>query len=154
MKQLHTPTKREQIGARIRAVRTERELKAQELGNLAGCSFNTVSDYERGVPVRMVLLPRFASALGVSLSWLETGEGERDLKEPEAPPVAPQTIDATFMHRCIEAVGAWSPGYTAPIDRTILACRLYELFHEDGATDEQMRRFLDRWLSFFSDKSR
>ena len=149
MKPLPPPTERERIGARIRAVRTDLGLKAPELGKRVGCSFNTVSDYERGIPVRMVLLPRFARALGVSLDWLETGEGPKVVDEPAGPPVIAQTIDARFMHRCVALVASWAPDYTAAEDRTALACRLYEMFHDDGATDDQMRRFLDRWLDFF-----
>jgi transcriptional regulator with XRE-family HTH domain len=153
MKTTHSPPERERIGARIRAVRTEKGMRAPELGRLAGCSFNTVSDYERGVPVRMVLLPRFASALGVSLTWLETGEGERDIPSDQ-PAEAPRVLSAEFMHRCITVVAAWAPDYAAAPDRTALACRLYDMFHDEGATDEQMRRFLDRWITFVAFKQR
>lgn len=150
MKTTHTPDEREQIGVRIRSVRTERDMTAKELGALVPCSHNTVSDYERGIPVRLVLLRQFADALGVRAEWLETGLGSRDVDPAERPASPQQVIDTEFMHRCTVIAAEWAPAHATPLDRTALACRLYEMFHTDGATDEQLRRFLDRWMAFSS----
>lgn len=148
-----TPDERERIGARIRSVRKELGLKSPELAARVGCQFNTISDYERGIPKRMVLLPSFASALGVNLAWLETGEGERDAPT-QALPSKPQVIDAEFMHRCITVANEWESSFTTAFDRTAIACRLYDTFNDDKVTDDQLMRFLDRFLSFELTKKR
>lgn len=148
MKNTHTPYERELIGKRLREVRLEKGWTAKELGGRVTCSHNTVSDYERGIPVRLVLLHQFAEALGISEEWLETGRGAREPAADARPPEPRHLIDTEFLHRCLVAVAAWAPAHTAPLDATALACRLYEMFHDDGASDEQLRKFLERWMSF------
>jgi len=147
-----SPERRERIGARIRSVRKEKKLMPPDLAALVGCNFNTVSDYERGIPVKMPLLPRFAIALGLNLEWLETGNGERDALDASS--VKPQVVDADFMHRCFTVASDFESAFATPFDRTVLACRLYDTFHGDEVTDEQMQRFLSRFFALELSKMR
>lgn len=60
-----------QIGARIRALRMDRKMSQQELGELLGVSFQQVQKYEKGVNrVSAVRLNQIATALHTTMEQL------------------------------------------------------------------------------------
>ena len=73
-------------GARIRKARRDRKLSQEILAMRVPVSRNTVNRWENEqYPVPPAVLPALASALGVSIDWIRTGEG----------PMEPPTITGT-----------------------------------------------------------
>jgi transcriptional regulator with XRE-family HTH domain len=73
------------VGARIRALRQQREWTQEELGGRADLDFTTIGGAERGEKsLSLNSLARVADALGVDLAWLvrqresETGQAESE----------------------------------------------------------------------------
>ena len=64
------------MGARIRELRLERELKQSELAEQVGIAHNTLSDYEVGNRSSIDILAKLAVAFGVSLDYLVGLEDE------------------------------------------------------------------------------
>lgn len=67
----------ETIGDRLRACRSERGLTQKALGDAVGLSKSTVRDIELGRSNSSTRLHALAAHLGVAVTWLETGKGER-----------------------------------------------------------------------------
>lgn len=72
------------IGDRVREIReskTPKKWSRKQLAQLTGISETAISDLELGRSQRSLSLHKLATALGVSVTWLETGKGPRDLNE-------------------------------------------------------------------------
>lgn len=72
------------------------------------------------------------------------------LADDETPPEASRNlIDADLLYRCEQVVDhyiAASPLRSADgLQRVRLACVLYSMFYGEDVTDEQLRRYLERW---------
>ncbi|MBX9267235.1 helix-turn-helix domain-containing protein [Chromobacterium violaceum] len=81
-------------GDRIRAERRRRGWRQEDLGRRAGCSRSIVADLENGRNRESTKLPSIAKALGVSLTWLETGRGRKTpLASSEAPYVSADSLE-------------------------------------------------------------
>ena len=65
-------------GARVREARKARGLTQKVLAKLAGCSQQTIVDLETGNVEWSRFMPAIADELGVSMHWIESGEGPRE----------------------------------------------------------------------------
>ena len=64
------------LGERVKARRMELGITQKELGDLVGISQNSITKIENGG--NTIHIAKLASALGVSVAWLSTGNGGRD----------------------------------------------------------------------------
>lgn len=83
--QLHA----KQRGARIKQEMKRLGLRQEDLAKRASISQTMVSKLIRGIPQKTKELPAIAAALGVSLDWLETGKGKKE--------IVPAHNDARFV---------------------------------------------------------
>ena len=65
-------------GQRIKEARKSKQMTQKTLARLAGCSQQTIVDLETGNVTWSRFMPQLADHLGVSLHWVETGEGQRN----------------------------------------------------------------------------
>lgn len=74
------------IGRRARLLRLEHGLSQDALAQKAGVSKNTLRDFERGTgTTRPTTRHRIAEALGTTLEWLETNQGDLAVAKPPSP---------------------------------------------------------------------
>lgn len=64
------------LGERLRLARKYAKLTQEELGDKAGCGQGVVSKIERGDQDNTAYVVKLAQACGVSITWLDSGEGE------------------------------------------------------------------------------
>ena len=64
-------------GDRVKHARKSMQMTQKTLAKLAGCSQQTIVDLETGNVTWSRFMPVIADELGVSLHWVETGEGPR-----------------------------------------------------------------------------
>jgi transcriptional regulator with XRE-family HTH domain len=76
------------IGKRVRLQRLNKNITQKELARLCGCSQQTVVDLETARVIYSRFTAVMAEHLGVSLHWLETGEGSRERAGPSQGRVA------------------------------------------------------------------
>lgn len=69
----------ETVAQRIRIARRHARLSQTRLGEMIGVNQARISQWETGRDPRTKTLASIAVALRVSLLWLATGEGERDV---------------------------------------------------------------------------
>lgn len=67
------------IGSRIKDARKRAKLTQEQLSQRVGMKQATLSDLERGESAGTTMVASFASVLGVSAFWLETGRGSPDV---------------------------------------------------------------------------
>lgn len=79
------------IGHRIRQERDARGMSRAELSRRADIKYPTLAGIENGDQANSTRLHAIASALGVTVTWLETGKGQKEAR-PE--PSQPLRIDA------------------------------------------------------------
>lgn len=60
-------------------------MSRHDLGRLVGKKYSYIAELENGGMKGTTILHAFAQALGVNISWLETGKGERRQPPPETP---------------------------------------------------------------------
>ncbi|URA10521.1 XRE family transcriptional regulator [Thermospira aquatica] len=74
-----------EIGERIKAVRTKKNISREKLGQMIGVSGRTIVNYENGegLPAAMIFL--IAEKLSVDPNWLFTGEGDMFLSPLTTP---------------------------------------------------------------------
>jgi len=77
----------ETIGDRVKKAREAINMTRPQLAAASGVGYSTLSELERGGMQTSTKLRVIADALGVSLSWLETGRGEKSPQHPHAPEV-------------------------------------------------------------------
>lgn len=83
--------------------------------------------------------------LGLDEFWMDRRDGGPPLVTPK------KTLNADFLFRCTEVVGARFRAKARPTLQEIqMACYLYEMFqaNADATTDAQMTLFIDQWLEF------
>lgn len=83
--------------------------------------------------------------LGLEEGWMSHEEGGPPLVTPKP------AINADFMHRCTELVGARFRNKGRPtLQEVQLSSYLYEMFEasSETTTNEQMMLFIDKWLDF------
>ena len=73
----------ETIGSRLRQEREAQGIDRKAFARATGIGYSTIAELERGGMQTSTKLRVIAEALGVSLSWIETGKGP---KRPEAAP--------------------------------------------------------------------
>lgn len=114
---------------RIKQARKARNYTQKALADKIGISDAALSKIESGVnnPARSTLMS-IASALNVSLAWLETGEGEMFLPQPQD--------DQALVDRLVRAY------HGSPVLRNILTAYLQ--------LDEPHRRVADEVLESFA----
>lgn len=114
---------------RIKQARKARNYTQKALADKIGISNAALSKIESGVnnPARSTLMS-IASALNVSLKWLETGEGEMFLPQPQD--------DQALVDRLVRAY------HGSPVLRNILTAYLQ--------LDEPHRRVADEVLESFA----
>ena len=67
------------MGARLQAVRIEREVTKAELGRLAGLTAPSITQIEKGGQSGVEVIAALAQALGISPGWLAFGVGPQVL---------------------------------------------------------------------------
>lgn len=78
------------LGDRLKAARKAANLTQTELAEKAGLRWQSlVANVETRGQCGTTHIAKFAKALGVSPLWLETGEGPRNLAEPDPPAYFP-----------------------------------------------------------------
>src|SRR5574337_33822 len=83
--------------------------------------------------------------LGLVGGWMSQQDGGPPMVTPK------KTLNADFLFRCTEVVGARFRAKARPTLQEIqMACYLYEMFqaNADATTDAQMTLFIDQWLEF------
>src|SRR5574337_355674 len=88
---------------------------------------------------------RSRKRLGLDEFWMDRRDGGPPLVTPK------KTLNADFLFRCTEVVGARFRAKARPTLQEIqMACYLYEMFqaNADATTDAQMTLFIDQWLEF------
>lgn len=80
------------IGARVKRVRIERNLKLKDLARLTGLKYQTLQDLESGESKSSRYLLTIAKALLVDPNWLQTGEGSEQLKINAQMMRTPETV--------------------------------------------------------------
>ena len=76
-----------ELGDRLKRERMRQGVSQKELAKKAGCAAQTLLDIEYGNVEYSRFLPRIAEVLGVSVHWLQTGEGKPNRPESQAVPV-------------------------------------------------------------------
>ncbi|MCI1145943.1 helix-turn-helix domain-containing protein [Stenotrophomonas maltophilia] len=82
----------ETIGDRVKKARQAINMTRPQLAAASGVGYSTLSELERGGMQTSTKLRVIADALGVSLSWLETGRGEKATQQPHAVEVREATV--------------------------------------------------------------
>ncbi|MDZ5815021.1 helix-turn-helix transcriptional regulator [Stenotrophomonas maltophilia] len=102
----------ETIGDRVKKARADARMSRSELAVATGIGYSTIAELERGGMQTSTKLRVIASALGVSLTWLETGKGtQHGLAEPQAEYVAASEIPAGYVRfRMMDAQAAGGVG--------------------------------------------
>jgi transcriptional regulator with XRE-family HTH domain len=81
------------LGMRLRSERKRQRITQRAVAKAVGCAQQTVLDIENGHVEWSRFLPEIASHIGVSLAYLETGEGPTDRPETAGTPVPVVTWD-------------------------------------------------------------
>ena len=76
-----------ELGRRLRSERKRQRITQKALSQTVGCAQQTVLDLENGNVEYSRYLPAIAEALGVSVRWLETGEGPPERPDTEGIPI-------------------------------------------------------------------
>jgi DNA-binding XRE family transcriptional regulator len=76
-----------ELGGRLKAERRKQRKTQKGLAKEAGCAQQTVLDLEYGNVEHSRYLPIIAGVLGVSVHWLQTGEGRPDRPDAKAVPI-------------------------------------------------------------------
>jgi transcriptional regulator with XRE-family HTH domain len=76
-----------ELGGRLKAERRKQRKTQKGLAKEVGCAQQTVLDLEYGKVEHSRYLPRIAAILGVSVHWLQTGEGRPDRPDAKAVPI-------------------------------------------------------------------
>lgn len=79
--------KARELGDRLKRERMRQGIAQKELAKQAGCAAQTLLDIEYGNVEYSRFLPKIADVLGVSVHWLQTGEGKANRPESAAVPV-------------------------------------------------------------------
>lgn len=138
------------IGARIRQVRDERGISRAELVRLSGVPYPTLAGLENGDQNSSTKLHALAQALGVSVRWLETGQGSRtDALLPlasQAVRLDPLMLSQT--HEFLETAFALQGKQFDLQDNWDLFADAYDYLVEDDRPVDQ-RNLVDfgRWLA-------
>ncbi len=115
----------ETLAQRLKQARAERGFTQTQLAQAAGVAQSDISKLERGDAQKTANLVRLAMALGVSPSWLDTGDGPM---QPERSNVAP--APALGRSRLIPVVGhvkAGPDGYLEEME--------YPVGHGEGCVE-------------------
>ncbi|MCW2693959.1 MAG: family transcriptional regulator [Mycobacterium sp.] len=66
------------LGDRLRKARLLTNLEQKDLAEAMGLAPTTIGSYEKGItPPKLGVLKLWSMATGVSLAWLQTGEGRK-----------------------------------------------------------------------------
>ena len=76
-----------ELGVRLRTARKRARVTQRDVAKSVGCAQQTVLDIENGHVEWSRFLPEIANYIGVSLTYLETGEGPADRPETTGEPV-------------------------------------------------------------------
>lgn len=124
------------LGMRVRQLREERGWSQSELAaHLPGVKQQSVDQLEQGRVVRPRFLPELADALGASMQWLLTGEGER-----RPAPQAEASVDSDLLRDvvvAVETVIAHNKTHLSTEERARLIAALYELMQREEKRDSQ-----------------
>ncbi|BCX44433.1 helix-turn-helix transcriptional regulator [Stenotrophomonas maltophilia] len=82
----------ETIGERVKKAREAINMTRPQLATASGVGYSTLSELERGGMQTSTKLRVIADALGVSLSWLETGRGEKTPQQPQVVEVREERV--------------------------------------------------------------
>ena len=93
------------IGNRVRKARKDKGMSQIELATKVGISQSALSELENGESVSTTKIASFASALGVSALWLESGKGqEKALPSSEASEID-RIIELITLYKESSALG-------------------------------------------------
>lgn len=124
-----------EFGNRLRQCRKAAGLTQTQLGERAGVKQGTISKIERGEQDESAKVPLLADVLGVSASWLATGEGPRSVTELAASVSAAVTATGTIQQNVRSA-----PAFRGkiPVISSVQAGNLTEVFDnfQPGDADE------------------
>lgn len=138
------------LAARVRHLREKLGLSQAELALRmgAGVKQQSVDQVERGLVSRPRFLPELATALGTSVQWLLTGEGEAT----PAPLKAAMDVDVLLLRdvfTAVESVLAKKDLQLPPEQRAHLVGALYELMREEeNRGPEQMLQAATSIISY------
>jgi SOS-response transcriptional repressor LexA len=124
-----------EFGNRLRRSRKAVGLTQTQLGELAGVKQGTISKIERGEQDESAKVPLLADVLGVSASWLATGDGPQSVTELAASVAVTVSADGTIQQNIRSA-----PAYRGkvPVISSVQAGNLTEVFDhfQPGDADE------------------
>lgn len=83
------------LGRRVKDRRKELGIGRDELAKFSGMSYSALADIENDRQHSTTRLHKLAERLGVRASWLETGEGPRDVPQG---PLSPSPVDNVAVH--------------------------------------------------------
>lgn len=124
-----------EFGNRLRQCRKAAGLTQTQLGERAGVKQATISKIERGEQDESAKVPLLADVLGVSASWLATGEGPQSVTELAASISATVTSAGTMQQNIRSAPALRGK---VPVISSVQAGNLTEVFDnfQPGDADE------------------
>jgi len=110
------------FGDRLAAAREGARLNQKDLAQRVGIKTSTLRNWEEDLSEpRANRLSTLAGILGVSLSWLLTGEGEGVAAPEEEEPIAPDMSDLLVDLRAVRAQMAQAAERPARLEKRLLA---------------------------------
>ena len=127
MVRVSAPTQRAiEMGKRLRGERKRQRKTQRSVADAVGCAQQTVLDLERGSVEYSRYLPAIAEHLGVSVAWLQSGEGPQDQPEGSGKPLPivgwEFFTDLANKHTVVTAT-EWIDG--CPVRHTGNACAIF-----------------------------
>lgn len=123
------------VGERVRAEREARKISRTALSAMTGVGYSTLAELERGGMQTTTKLRVIAEALGVSLSYLETGKGPKSGGESQ--PAGLDVEKLTDLLETVEAAIAKSGRVVPPRIKARLIAALYRDDQASAASSAQ-----------------